>query len=137
MRPIRILETALYFDDLDAAVAFYRDLLGLRVMDQESSRLVAMDAGEATVLLLFKRGATTTGALLPGGWIPPHDGHGPAHVALAIDASALAAWEVRLAEHGVAIDGRVRWPRGGESVYFRDPGGHSVELATPGTWPTY
>src|SRR5688572_11410735 len=28
----RTLETALYVDDLDAAVAFYRDILGLRVL---------------------------------------------------------------------------------------------------------
>jgi catechol 2,3-dioxygenase-like lactoylglutathione lyase family enzyme len=31
----------------------------------------------------------------------------------------------------------VGWPRGGRSVYFRDPDGHSVELATPGLWETY
>jgi catechol 2,3-dioxygenase-like lactoylglutathione lyase family enzyme len=31
----------------------------------------------------------------------------------------------------------VRWPRGGESIYFRDPDGHLVELATPGLWDNY
>ena len=30
-----------------------------------------------------------------------------------------------------------KWPRGGESVYFRDPDGHLLELATPGLWPGY
>ena len=47
------------------------------------------------------------------------------------------AWEAALAAHGIPIESRVRWSRGGESIYFRDPDGHSVELATPGVWATY
>lgn len=132
----RVLETALYADDLDAAVTFYRDVLGLRVLDA-STRLVAMDAGGATVLLLFRRGDTIAGARTPGGWIPPHDGHGPVHLALAVRAEDLQVWEARLQAHGVEVESRVEWPRGGRSLYFRDPAGHSVELATPGTWATY
>jgi catechol 2,3-dioxygenase-like lactoylglutathione lyase family enzyme len=133
---MRVLETALYVDDVDAVAAFYREVLGFRVMDS-SPRLVALDAGHATVLLVFKRGATTDGLRLPGGWIPPHDGGGPVHLAFAIDAGELSAWELRLAEHGVAVESRVRWEGGGNSLYFRDPAGHSVELVTPGTWPVY
>ena len=132
----RILETALYVDDLDAVVAFYRDVLGLRVLEA-SPRLVAMDAGQATVLLLFGRGATDSGLDTSGGWIPPHDGQGPVHLAFAIATEALGAWAMRLQERGVVIESRVRWDRGGESIYFRDPAGHSVELATPGTWAVY
>ena len=132
----RILETALYVDDLDAVTAFYRDVIGLRVL-MTDSRLVAMDAGQATVLLLFRRGATTGGAKMPGGWIPPHDGQGPVHLAFAIASEALSEWESRLETTGIAIESRVRWSRGGQSIYFRDPAGHSVELATPGTWATY
>jgi catechol 2,3-dioxygenase-like lactoylglutathione lyase family enzyme len=132
----RILETALYVDDLDAVVAFYRDILGLRVLDA-SSRLVSLDAGQATVLLLFRRGATVSGLDTSGGRIPPHDGQGPVHLAFAIATDTLGMWELRLQERGVAIESRVRWARGGQSIYFRDPAGHSVELATPGTWAVY
>jgi catechol 2,3-dioxygenase-like lactoylglutathione lyase family enzyme len=132
----RILETALYVDDLDAVVAFYRDILDLRVLDA-SPRLVSLNAGQATVLLLFQRGATTSGLNTSGGWIPPHDGHGPVHLAFAIAAEALEPWVRRLTERGVAIESRVRWDRGGQSIYFRDPAGHSVEFATPGTWTVY
>lgn len=132
----RVLETALYCDDLERAVAFYRDVLGLRPMG-EPPRLVPMDAGGATVLLLFQRGATVQGAPTPGGTIPPHDGAGPVHVAFAVEAGSLEAWAARLAAHGVDIESRVTWPRGGGSLYFRDPEGHSVELATPGLWETY
>jgi catechol 2,3-dioxygenase-like lactoylglutathione lyase family enzyme len=132
----RILETALYVDDLETATAFYRDVLGLRVLDS-GSRLVSIDAGQATILLLFQRGATVTPLDMPGGRIPPHDGHGPTHLAFAIATDAVDAWETRLKERGVAIESRVTWEGGGRSIYFRDPEGHSVELATPGTWPVY
>ena len=51
--------------------------------------------------------------------------------------SIATAWEETLAAHAVAIEGRTDWPRGGTSVYFRDPDGHLLELATPGLWPGY
>ena len=40
----------------------------------------------------------------------------------------------RLAEQGVETVGEYRWPRGGTSLYMRDPDGALVELATPGLW---
>jgi catechol 2,3-dioxygenase-like lactoylglutathione lyase family enzyme len=42
-----------------------------------------------------------------------------------------------LVEHRVAVEGRVTWPRGGTSIYFRDPDGNLVEFATPGMWSVY
>jgi catechol 2,3-dioxygenase-like lactoylglutathione lyase family enzyme len=88
------------------------------------------------VLLLFQRG--NSGALeTAGGLVPGHDGSGPVHLAFAIDTPELAAWELRLAHLGIEIESRVRWDRGGTSLYFRDPDGRSVELATPGIWASY
>ena len=54
-----------------------------------------------------------------------------------IDANDLPAWEARLAALDIAIESHVSWTGGGRSLYFRDPDGRSVELATPGLWPTY
>lgn len=132
----RVLETALYCDDLAKTAKFYREILGLGTHFADD-RLVALDASGATVLLLFKRGASSEGVTFPEGFIPPHDGSGPAHIAFAVDADALDEWERRLMAAGVAIESRVPWERGGRSIYFRDPEGHSVELASPGIWPTY
>ena len=93
--------------------------------------------GGTSVLLLFQRGATLETVHLPGGTIPPHDGHGPLHIAFAIAADELPAWTERLAANKVAIEGETNWPRGGRSIYFRDPDGHLLELATSGLWATY
>jgi catechol 2,3-dioxygenase-like lactoylglutathione lyase family enzyme len=131
----RILETALYCADLAQTADFYQKLLSATPM-LSGDRLVALDAGGGTVLLLFQRG--NSGALeTAGGLVPGHDGSGPVHLAFAIDTPDLAAWELRLAHLGIEIESRVRWERGGTSLYFRDPDGRSVELATPGIWASY
>ena len=132
----RVLETCLYVDDLDRAAHFYEDVLELPALTSDA-RFRAYDVGGKSVLLLFRRGFTLETVRMPGGTIPPHDGHGPLHIAFAIAAEELADWEKRLGEHGVAIEGRTRWSRGGESVYFRDPDRHLLELATPGLWAIY
>lgn len=130
-----MLETALDCDDLPRSAAFYTSLLSVVPM-VEMERLVAIDAGEGTVLLLFQKGAASS-VMLPGGLVPAHESGGPGHVAFAIDAAALPAWEARLAELQVAIESCVTWERGGLSLYFRDPDNRLVELATPGLWPSY
>ena len=66
--------------------------------------------------------------------IPPHDGHGPLHVCFGIPADQISLWEQRLADRSIPIESRFQWPAGGISLYFRDPDGHAVELATPGIW---
>ena len=131
-----LLETSLYVDDLRRARDFYTGLFGFPVLT-EDERLCALDLAGGAVLLLFRKGETSEPVRIPGGIIPPHDGAGHLHFAFAIDREELPRWEDRLRAEGIEIESRTTWPRGGVSVYFRDPDGHLVELATPGVWATY
>ena len=131
-----VIETSLYVDDLPRATAFYQDVLGLRLLDG-SPRMSALDVNGRSLLLLFKRGGTVDPVEVPGGIIPGHDGSGSTHFAFAIDPADFEEWQQWLIARGVTIESHVDWPRGGRSLYFRDPDGNAVELATPGTWETY
>ena len=84
-----------------------------------------------------KVGASTQPSATAGGVIPPTVGSGNSHVAFPIAAAELEAWEKRLAEKGVAIESKVKWERGGQSLYLRDPDGNLLELITPGAWTIY
>jgi catechol 2,3-dioxygenase-like lactoylglutathione lyase family enzyme len=132
----RVLETALYVDTFERACPFYEQVLALNSIYRDQ-RLCAYDIDHRGVLLLFLRGHSLDTVHLPGGTIPPHDGNGPVHVAFSIAKDDRERWETHLKNAGVAIEGRTKWPRGGESIYFRDPDGHLLELATPGLWPGY
>ena len=135
-RLARILETALYVADLERAAEFYTNVMGLTCIHSDK-RMRAYDVGGQGVLLLFPEGASLEPIETPGGSIPPHDGRGPVHVAFSIAADELESWQRHLTQAGVALEGRTQWPRGGVSVYFRDPDGHLLELATPGLWPVW
>jgi catechol 2,3-dioxygenase-like lactoylglutathione lyase family enzyme len=131
MPPITgILETSLYVDDPARSAKFYHDIFGFDVF-ASGERLMAMQIVGRQILLLFKKGLS---AQLP---TVPHDGSGQLHLAFAIDRSELSAWEQWLADRGVPIEERRTWELGGVSLYFRDPDGHLLELATPGVWSVY
>lgn len=127
---IRLLEVAVYVDDIERAVAFYRDLFGFEVLARDA-RLWALGVDGREVLLVCRR--TASAALEPGA----HDAGGRQHVAFAVAAADLERWSDKLTEQGIAIEERRLWPRGGTSLYFRDPDGHLIELATPGVWSIY
>ncbi len=131
-----VVETCLYVDDLERAARFYEDVCEFRRLIGDD-RFCAFSVADRDVLLLFVRGATTEPIATSGGTIPPHDGAGDNHVAFAIPASAESPWLNKLDGAGVIIESTVDWPRGGRSIYFRDPDHHLIELITPGCWSVY
>ena len=78
----------------------------------------------------------------PGGTVPPclerpGEAVGAGHVAFAVEPRALDAWRDYLKERDVPVLSDVNWERGGRSLFFRDPDGHLLELASPGVWNVY
>ena len=124
-----VIETAVYVDDLESAEAFYGTVLGLPVIAREADRHVFFQVGPAQVLLAFLPQST-----LKPDEFPAHGSTGPGHFALGIETESLDVWRKLLQNHGVTIEKEIAWPRGGKSLYFRDPAGNSVELVTPGVW---
>ena len=131
-----VLETSLYVADLERSRAFYRELFGFEPMLSDE-RMCGLNVAGRQVLLLFTKGGSNQTSAVPGGVVPPHDGEGRLHLAFAIKSEELQAWKGRLGQAGIAIEAVITPPQGGTSLYFRDPDGHLIELATPGLWPVY
>jgi catechol 2,3-dioxygenase-like lactoylglutathione lyase family enzyme len=132
-----VLETALIVEDVARATRFYQELFGFDVLTQ-STRLCALNVRPAQVLLLFQRGGSREDIRLPGGILPGGmDAQGRSHMAFAIAAEQLESWRHWLEQNAVAVESTVRWERGGTSLYFRDPDGNLLELATAGVWANY
>jgi catechol 2,3-dioxygenase-like lactoylglutathione lyase family enzyme len=126
-----ITETVLYGEDVPALTAFYSEKLDLRVVEEPDELAAAIRLPDGGMLLLFDpRHAARTGRRAPA-----HGAVGPGHVAFGVPPGELARWRTSLTERGVAIEHEVDWPRGGRSLYLRDPAGNSVELVDGEIWP--
>src|SRR5246127_5913521 len=93
-----ILETSLYVESPARSAEFYRRVFGFEPLEpgeplNDETRLCPMRAGDRSVLLLFKKGAT-----------PDTDANGAIHIAFGIARSDLAAWERWLKEQGISIE---------------------------------
>lgn len=130
-----VLETSLCVNDLAVAEKFYSTVLGLEKHSSQNERHVFFRCG-AGMLLLFNPAVTVHAGHLPNGsgMIPAHGTTGAGHIALKIYESEIEGWRTRLQNAGVAIESEINWPEGGYSLYFRDPAGNSLELATPKLW---
>lgn len=130
-----MLEACLYARNLEEAARFYAEVIGLHPFASERGRHVFFRTGADAVFLLFNPDRTRQAADSNVGIVvPAHGASGAGHVAFAIREADLSAWRARFAHHGVEIEAEVTWPRGGRSIYVRDPAGNSVELATPSLW---
>jgi catechol 2,3-dioxygenase-like lactoylglutathione lyase family enzyme len=133
MKPSAILETILYVGDLDAAEAFYSNVLGLEWRARVGNRHVFFRCGEQ-MLLIFNPDVTELPPAADGLPLPPHGARGAGHVCFKASAEEIGRWRARLAALGIAIEAEFEWPQGGRSLYFRDPAGNSVEFAEPRIW---
>ncbi|MCI0362049.1 MAG: VOC family protein [Planctomycetaceae bacterium] len=128
-----VLESCLYAGDLEAAERFYAEVLGLTLHGKQPGRHLFFRCGDR-MILLFNPAESSKPATHNGLDVPVHGTTGPGHLCFAVHEASLPAWPAHLAGHGVAIEKIIDWPGGGRSLYFRDPAGNSLELATPRIW---
>ena len=134
MTPSAILESALYVTDLAEAEAFYRDIIGLDPVGKVEGRHVFFRCGNG-VLLLFNAEATKVPPAPDARLrVPPHGTLGEGHLCFTATADEIAEWREHLAARNIAIESDFEWPKGGHSIYIRDPSGNSIEFAEPRIW---
>ena len=129
MRANEILETCLYVDDLDEAERFYGEILGLEFVSRQNDRHVFWKCGNR-MLLLFDptRGAGVRVGDAPSR-LPGNRARGvcgPRQRDCGMDVASENARRDHRTYRGMAT--------GWASVYFRDPAGNSLELASPKIW---
>ena len=114
--------------DIDAMLAFYRDVLGCTLAKHnEPLDLWHLDAGGSMIDLIPVDGVLGQ----KGGAAPGAEGRNLDHVALKVHPFDADAILQHLSAHGVeAEDVRTRFGADGDgpSIYFRDPEGNGVEL---------
>jgi catechol 2,3-dioxygenase-like lactoylglutathione lyase family enzyme len=129
---IGILETSLYHDgrESDAIERFYGETLGLAAVSRWPGA-IAYRVG-AGVLLLFEREALAE----RDSPIAAHGSDGPGHACLVVGGQdAYDGWRDRLEEAGIEITHEHDWDEGLRSLYFTDPAGNLLEIASGDLWP--
>ncbi len=101
---------ALEVGDLAKAVAFYRDVLGLKVE--------VMAPGHFAMVPKLQLGLLSTGKK-----VRSQGFH------LEIEVEDVDAWYVYLRDRGVEVSAPVTEEWGERNVYFTDPDGHEIELS--------
>jgi catechol 2,3-dioxygenase len=103
----------LQVSDLDRALRFYCEVLGMEKAFEELPDAVFLKAGNDLLTLAQTRGPVCTERF--------HFGF------LVRSADEMARWEQWLAERGLRIEDRREEPAGG-GIYFRDPDGYLLEI---------
>jgi catechol 2,3-dioxygenase-like lactoylglutathione lyase family enzyme len=120
MGAVRELRLVLTVEDFDAALAFYRDALGLEAptaWQAEDGRVVILDAGKATIELVDEGQARAIDRIEVGRRVA-----GPVRLALEVDDSRATA--ERLTEAGAELlGGPLVTPWQDRNVRLRAPGG--------------
>ena len=110
--------------DIDACVAFYRDLLSFKVDMDASPQFAALSRDDLTLYLNIpgagSAGKAGEGRPRPGGWNR-----------LPLVADDLDGTLAELAADGIEVWGKVTEGAGGRQALVRDPSGNPVELFEP------
>ncbi|HUH73809.1 MAG TPA: VOC family protein [Chitinophagales bacterium] len=123
-----IKETCLYVKDLEISRKFYEDILGLKRIHYQPDAHLFLKIGQ-DVLLLFNPNLSKEQKTPPS-----HYGSGELHIAFECSMEDYENWKTYLIEKEISIEFENDWPKGGKSLYFRDPDNLCLEIVQPGIW---
>jgi len=113
--------------DVDAALAFYVDVLGFELVEKWGPPFAMVKHGDLT-LWLSGPGSSAARALadgsrpVPGGWNR-----------LVLETGNLTALVEKLERSGTALRGAIVVGPGGKQILVDDPSGNPIELFEPGS----
>jgi catechol 2,3-dioxygenase-like lactoylglutathione lyase family enzyme len=114
-------------NDVDLAIAFYRDQLGFEVVMHPAPTFAMLDRGELRLLLSAPSQQGGGGQALPGGSTPEPGGWNRFQLLV----SDLAAEVERLTAAGAQFRSEVIKGVGGDQAIVDDPSGNPIELFQP------
>lgn len=129
MNITKIKETCLYIHDLEKALKFYHDILGLPVINYLKDKHLFLRVG-SSVLLCFNPDDSKKKTSPP-----PHYGGGKQHFAFEVSMAEYEASKREILSRGIPLTDEVEWKSGKKSFYFEDPEGNVLEVVPDeGIW---
>lgn len=128
MRWVATVSVRYFVDDVDTAIAFYRDLLGFEVVMHPAPPFAMLARGDLRLLLSAPGGGPGGGAAMPDGRLPEPGGWNR----FQLEVADLDAEVQRLRDAGATFRNEIVEGVGGRQILVDDPAGNCVELFEPG-----
>ena len=127
MQRVATVSVRYFVDDVDTAIAFYRDLLGFEVVMHPAPPFAMLARGDLRLLLSAPGGGPGGGAAMPDGTVPEPGGWNRFQLEIA----DLDAEVDRLRGAGATFRNEIVEGVGGKQILVDDPSGNPVELFEP------
>ena len=114
-------------DDVEAAIRFYTERLGFKIVMHPSPGFALVSRGDLRLLLSAPGGGGGAGQAMPDGRRPEPGGWNR----IQIEVEDLAGMVAALRQTGVRFRNEVVVGNGGKQILVEDPAGNPVELFEP------
>ncbi len=127
----KIVETCIYFPDLDKMKEFYQKKLGLELISKKENRHLFFKVGDSMLLIFNPKVTMNEKDIIHGALSPPT----MIHFAFQISKNDFRLAKQNILSKNIPAEKVVTWSNGAQSMYFRDPAGNLVEIITDDAWP--